>query len=294
MFGQYRIYKNGELVVVTNNLITTAGKKIILRYLAGETGSWGGAIAVGSNSTAASASDTKLKSEFGRGSVSLVASDVVNSRLTFKAELSMDVVGYIYEIGLYPFIVNSSAEYDSKMLISFDTNLDEIVGGVTDSTNYRVGTSSYSVTADASSTATATVSSLGLDFSGYSNNDVFSLSYFINSNISQISIRLKTDSTNYYSANVNPTNVAGYYTKDIAKSVFVATGSPDWSSISSLDFIITANSSGSATVQLDAFRVDDEDTYVDYGLVSRAIVAGGKFKGPNDQLDIEYSVSFSL
>lgn len=62
--GAYKIYSNGLLVSETSNIITNLGKGIILRYLAGNTGMYAGAICVGTSGVAAAATDTKLGFEF--------------------------------------------------------------------------------------------------------------------------------------------------------------------------------------------------------------------------------------
>lgn len=71
-FGNYKIIKNGEEIVNSNNIITEFGKDMIIKYLSSSTSSWGDTIGVGSDSgTAATSSDYKLTFEFARGEISL-------------------------------------------------------------------------------------------------------------------------------------------------------------------------------------------------------------------------------
>ena len=64
--GIYSIYKDGQLVSRTQNLITNKGKSAILQYLASGTAEWASVIGIGAYSTAAAVTDDKLYYEITR------------------------------------------------------------------------------------------------------------------------------------------------------------------------------------------------------------------------------------
>jgi len=66
MYGVYRVYKDGEMISESNNLITSNGKDVIHQYMAGIIQDWASSIAVGAYDTAATINDYKLKYEISR------------------------------------------------------------------------------------------------------------------------------------------------------------------------------------------------------------------------------------
>lgn len=67
--GEYAIILDGKEVARSKNLITTAGKSIIKKFLIGSYPVWGSAIGLGVMPTAATAADTRLKFEADRRSI---------------------------------------------------------------------------------------------------------------------------------------------------------------------------------------------------------------------------------
>lgn len=295
MKGRYRVFKNGLLVAEQDNLITTSGRTIILRYLAGNIGSFAGALAAGTSATAANLADTKLGFEFMRGEINVSAPLVASNTVVFKASMPLNSSGKVYELGLYPYITQSNAEYAGSLFIGFDPVTETLSGGGVNTTNYRIGAESYSLTAPLSSTATAVSSLIRGNFGAYGPTDTFSLAYFLNdANTASIRVRLLVDSGNYYTYTITTGSTAGYFVSDFAKSAFTATGAPAWDNISSAEFMITARAAGATTVQLDGMRVNDVDVYPEYALVSRTVLATPITKATGEQMDMEYSIGFNI
>ena len=295
MRGMYKIYLDGKLVNEAPNLITNAGRPLVLRYLAGQTSSIGGSISCGTSGTAASAADVKLGLEFMRGAVLLRGVDYTTNRVIFKATMDPAAAGVIYELGLYPYQINNAAQYGGESFTNFDSSNEPLTGGTANTINFRTSNQSYSVSPALSTSATISLSPIYDDLSGYQDADIFTLGYFINdANTATINIRIKTDAANYYQFSFAPPTVSGYYVRDILKSSFTVVGTPTWANISSLDFIVTAQAAGATTVQLDAFRLNDTDIYQDYGLVSRSVLATPQPKLAGEQMDIEYLLEFNI
>lgn len=294
MRGLYNVYSDGELIASVPNVITDEGRRVILRYLAGNVGQFGGAVAVGSSQQIPASTDTKLYFEYGRGAVDLVAPDFLTSRIIFKAPLPIALSGVIYELGLYPFMVAPSSDFASNIITGFDPSVEGLSGGTANTANYRIGIESYQLSAAASGTTTATLARTG-SYEGYAPEDVFTLGYFVNdANAASIRVRAINDASNYYSYTFTPPTVPGYYTKDFRKADFVKTGNGDWNTITSLDFRLTAGAGGTAVVQLDGLRVSSTTQYIDYALVSRAVLGAPIFKPVNQQMDIEYVLEFAV
>lgn len=295
MRGYYNIYSNGELVNHTPNIITDEGRRLILKYLAGNIATLAGAISVGTSGVAPVRSNTKLGFEFSRAVVDVSSPDFVAGRVIYKGTLPTSIGGKIYELGMYPSVDGPMTEFNSRLITGFDAGVEPLTGGLISLTNYRIGAESYAVTAVASGTSTASLTSTRGDFSGFGDDDSFSLSYFINdANTSSIRVRMMTDAVNYYDSVVIPSSVSGYYTAEFLKSAFVATGTPNWNSISAVQFIVTAKAGGSTTVQLDGFRVNDNTIYSDYALLSRGVLQTPETKALGQQLDIEYVLEFNI
>jgi hypothetical protein len=293
--GHYNLYLDGELVGSADNSITERGAMVILRYLAGQTGNYAGAIAVGNSQVLSARSDTKLFFELARAVVDVAAPDFINSRVVFKATIPLAVSGLVYELGLYPYLQAPASEYASRLITGFEPSSEPFDLGTPNTVNFRIGTESLGLTAAAGTSVAPVLSSTRDDFSGFAPDDTFSLSYFINdANTASIRVSARTDATNYYSYVITPATTAGYFVSEFSKSEFVATGAPDWSQIVDWQFTVTAGSGGSTAVQLDGLRINDNTEYIDYALVSRAVLADPITKIPGQQLDVEYVLDFNI
>lgn len=293
--GQYKIYQEGELLAVVNNLITTEGKKYIQRYLAGQVGRIASSVACGIGGTAATVADTRLQFEIARYPVVLTSADLVNSKLVFKATLPPEVVGTIYELGLWSLDTNIAAgNYSSKLITGFDGTTELWSTGTFNATNARVGADALRLTASASSSSTSEMTNVFYDFSGYSTADQFVLATNGDANTASIKVRFKTDASNYYEITFS-TIAAGYQFLSWTKNQMTATGTPSLANITSIEIVVTAKAGGATTVDLDAIRVEDTDTFSsDYVLVSRGIPGSPIVKGSSAPLDIEYTVGVAF
>lgn len=295
MIGVYRVYLDGCLVAEQPNIITDQGRVIILRYLAESIGSYAGAIAVGSGSSLATRYNNKLDFELARAEIDLRVPYFSTSTVLFKGTLPSNFVGKVRELGIYPTLNAPANSFNSRVITTFNTDSEVISGGTVNYVNTAAGSTSYEVTAAPSTTQTVSLSYLQSDFSGYLPTDSFALAYFTNdTNIATIKVRMKTDSTNYYEFSFTPAGPVNYYVQDFLKNSATVVGSPAWSNISSIDALVTANSGGSTTVQLDALRVNDNNVYGDYGLVSRSVLGQGITKSVNQVMEVEYSLGFNI
>lgn len=294
--GIYRFFEEGRLVGAGSNLLTTEGKKIILRYLAGQRRLIGDTLAVGVGTDAANVADETLNFEFTRATINVISPDFENSKIIFKGTLPIGSQGEIREAGLWSQSESeTSGPFVSRLLFTFDEATETWTGGVFTADPEKIGGDSLSVTATASSTSTSERGSLELDLSGYSDLELFKLSYYVNnSNTSSIVIRFKTDDSNYFSYTIS-TPSSGHSIYEFDKVSGTSTGSPDWSNITEVELRVTATSGGSTTVDFDAIRIEDTDSLnPEYVLISRVVLGTPLQKTADKQMDIEYTWEITL
>ncbi len=295
MIGTYSFKQDGKVLAKSKNVLTQYGRETFLRFLAGEINEWAGAVVLGSGEAPAALADTRMQYEFLRAAVNLKVSRVSTNSVIIRGILPADTAGRIYEAGLVSSLVNPNTQGIGAVLASFNPQIEDVVGGTEDATNYRVSDRSISVAPGAGASVTVSYPAYVNDFSTYQNYDTFSLAYFNrNANADSIRVRAYVDSTNYFTFTVVPGITTGYRIAEWTRSQFVATGTPSWEDISSLEFLVTAGTGGAASVSLDALRINDVDSYVDYGLVSRSVLTAAVEKFEGQELEVEYEVQFTF
>ena len=290
MIGKYTFKENGVIVGESYNLITTAGRKAIIDYMAGYTARLAGGLVVGIGTLAATLSDKTLQFEVGRCPVDLSAADYANNAVVFKGQLPAELECTIYEVGAKT-LPTSSAMYDSQLLLDFNSS-DTFSAGTLSPTNSRLG-QALNITAAASTTTTSVISNIFYDLSGYGPSDQFTLIYRANNAfVSNLTMRFKTDSSNYYAVSFGAPTSGTYAIISFNKSVPVANGSPDWGNITSVEFSVTATSGGTASIDIDGLRVEDRDSNREEDvLVSRSVLGTPVTKTIGIPLDIEYAIT---
>lgn len=291
MRGKYTFKQNGVIVGESENIITTAGRKAIVDYMAGYTQRIGSAINLGIGTTAATLADKSLALEVLRIPVDTTGADYANNAVIFKGQIPANREFIIYETGLQSIYVNG-AQYDSKLLLDFNADTDVWSAGTFDSTYSRLG-QGLRLQPAANGTAVSTLSGVFFDLSGYSDVDQFLFAYRANNaNTSSLLLRFKTDASNYYAVSMGAVPNGVYTITPFNKSVPVATGSPSWANITSIDVQVIAGAGGAADVMLDALRIEDRDNFrEDNVLVSRSVLGTPVTKTFGVPLDVEYAIS---
>ena len=282
-------------------MITADGKLHVKRYMAGYVPAIAQSIAFGIGTTAEASTDTKLQFEVSRSDIVLTAYDFTTDRLVFKAAVPEEFGGVINEVALYSVASNASAgEYGSQLITTFDSDTEQWIDATTLSdpaytTTARIGADSLNHTPAASTTQTSSLSDVSLDLGGYSGNDRFVLAFNVNNaNTSGIKFRFLTDATNYYDISLGA-QTAGYKVVEVAKSAAVATGAPDWSSITQLAVLTTSKSTGASDIDYDAIRIEDMDTInPNYVMVNRKVLGTPFVKSEGVVQEIEVSLSISI
>lgn len=297
--GTYIFYEDGEEIYRSANIITKFGKRFFTNFIAGNIESSDKDLAIGIDSTAATVDNTRLGFEFYRTPVNLSSTDIqtANSTTTYavvyKATLPQDIVGTISEVGLYPSTRTSLNNFDSRFLTDFSSSLDWVdASGFHPETvfeNAKIGNSLLTLSTD------EYTSNAFLNFSGYSSLDTFRIAYYCNNtSAGTIKIRLYSSDTDYYEYAVSISNTVGYkISSDISISslLTVGGGSPDSSEI----IKIGISKTGSADVDIDAIRINDEDTFDPiFGLISRSVLSPAVTKSAGRQIDIEYRLDLSF
>lgn len=271
MKGVYRFYQAGVLVGEAENLITTEGKRHIIKFLAKYVGNIAGGIAVGVGNTAANVADTSLEFETARVPVDLVSADYANTAIIFKGKLDANMAGTIYETGLWSEF-DSGVVYGSKLLLDFNSTNDVWTTGTWTSTTQRIGADNLRLAPATSATVTSSLAGVFFDFSGYSNVDEFKLAYNVNTSfVATAKLVFHTDASNYFTYTIT-TPTTGYKITTFNKTNFTTTGTPSWGNIISVDVVVTSTGGGSGSVDFDGLRIEDRDLFSEqFVLVSRAV-----------------------
>lgn len=184
MKGTYTWYIDGEKAGESSNVITTAGKDAILRYLAGMVPSYARSIALGVDNTAATVDDTDLGFEYTRAVVNLGTvdvSDTAHKKVVFKASFPAGLAMNVKEMGLFSFDKNpASGAYTGTVITQFDNDepwattdgANPTFVDLSDGSLNRIGDSSLVSQQDTDGTITTmTYDFTNIDLSGYSATD---------------------------------------------------------------------------------------------------------------------------
>lgn len=292
----YRFYQNGQLLATCPNVVTDEGKRLIMRYLAGQAKAIGGSIGVGTGSAAVATSDSRLTHEFDRATIYLTSPDYLNKKIIYKGSINERTVGSIHEVGLFSAELPSvGGGSPSRALASFERDLEAWTGGTYASGNHRIGFEALRL-APAASGSVSSVLPVSLDLAGYSNSDVFSVAvHNLNANTSSLSLRFRgTDDLTHYAFTTTAAVPVGYTVFNFAKSSFVKTGAVDWSLINSIQLTVNAGAGGAAQVDWDGIRVESTALDEDNVLVSHALLTTPISKTEGVAMDIEYALEVAI
>lgn len=274
-------------------MITAKGRTFIRRYLAGVSGDLVGAISVGVGETAADLSDTAMEFEFARIPVDVIGYDFAADRLVFKGAMDDSLSGNIYEVGIWTSEINSSAgNQGSKIITSFDSATENWSNDVYDSTHTRIGVDSL-IHNPTSAQTTSILTGVSLDFIESSSQDKFLIAYYVDdANCSEVALRFRTDSSNYYEF-ITAAPGAGYHVDSFKKGTADVTGSPSWNDINSIQVATTGV--GTTLVSYDGVRLEDTDTAApEYGLVARTVLVAPVEKIDGRVQDIEFTLAVTF
>jgi hypothetical protein len=301
--GTYLIKVDGTVVASVKNTITTGGKKVMAGYLAGIIPSWAGSVAVGVGNSAAAVGDTYLDFEVDRvpvssRSVAYGAGAGGAHRIFVKGSLPETLECTIYELGIFSAATDSSVDSSTSLLISTAESAEDweeydgadwIDISTTPDESNRLGGDAITLSVGATSKKFR-LTGLSLDLSDSKATDKFIfLTKLMSGTLSSVTIRIKTDESNYvsYSPSVASFVTGTYAAVEFNRSLWTATGTPDWSNINTVEIEIASGSSGAIIV--DGVRLQEARTIdSDDQLFSRAVLPVPIVKNSGSQMEIEY------
>lgn len=308
--GTYIFYEDGKEICRQSNVITKFGKRFLTNFIAGNVPSLSKDLAFGIDATAATENDTRLGFEFYRLPILFGSTDIQTTAGTtsysvvYKTTVPQDVVGNIYEVGLYPSTRSSVNNFDSKFITDFDSITDwedsSNNNPLLTTSNYRIGGNLLRMYTNASTSKEYKATIPKLDLSGYSTADTLKIAYYReDANLSTIKVRLYSEDTKYYEVTITPSAGTGYkISSDILLSTVFAgatSPAPDNTNINQVGIIVTAGAGGNAYVGLDGLRINDEDTFDPiFGLISRSVLGSPITKVAGRQVDVEYRLDLSF
>lgn len=296
MNGTYRFYQDGRLLRESKNLLTTEGKRAILRFLAGRGGSIGSSIALGTGVTPATVNDSRLTFEADRVTIDVISVLYNDSLIVFKGTIPQEIEYSIYEAGVFNMPSNPVVSDNPRIIATFDDTDESWSNGTIVVSNARAGTTTLRLQPNASGTLEA-VAPIVADFSGFTVDDNFTVAITKgNTNASSIILKFKDLAGNQFALTKSISALAlGYNVVTFRKGDFVATGAIDWSNISYMTVSATATSGGQADVYFDAVRVEDDDAITgDYALLSRSVLQTPLIKSAEAPMDVEYALELNF
>lgn len=291
--GEYRFYQSGRLLGVSKNLITTAGKAHVLKYMAGAAAQIGDSIAVGVGEDPATVNDLRLSYEVDAQTLSQIGVNTADSKLVFKASLLPSIAVRISEVGLWVLKTTASGGNTSRSLISADPVTETWLGASWDSTS-RISSESLLLTPSQSLFESAKMTTFNQNLNGYSNSDEFVIAYEAVSNVDSMVINFYTTEQDYFSATFTNTGT-GYKIARLLKDSCTSSGAPLWSNIEYISVGAWASSAGPGVARFDGLRIE-RNTNIDSAsvLISRSKLAVPILKAAAEPLDIEYTMGFNL
>lgn len=277
--------------ITTENLITTKGRQLILAYLAGDIAFWGDELAVGVSNVAPALGDVRMGYELSRNFVTVTEPDPVNNTVLLKGTLPREVIGDIYEIGLFSSASKIAKAIPPAPLTDFNTVYMDVTNLTAETTNSRIGEGGAALTAAAGATATGSVNNLRIPLEGRAPEDELTLAYHNSGNASGVEIRFYTSATTYYTHTFTPAVGYGFY--KWTKANFTTTTAANWIDyVVKIEFRLTASTAGGSTVMFDGIKLETPVDSPDYGLTSRSVLTTPIVKGFDTELEIEYIIQF--
>ena len=310
--GEYVFYEDGKEVCRTKNLLTKYGKRFLTSYLAGVVPFDNKDIAIGIGNTAASVNNTQLEFEFYRSAVSLGSIDIQTNSLTgnstysvvYKTTIPADIVGTIYEVGLFPTATDGNSDYSSRFISTFENNLNwlddsGVVASTTTTPTPRIGNTWFSISATSNASNKYNLATT-FDLSGYSQNDSLTLAFKQqDTNLDYVFIRFYSSASDYYEMRfAGDSSLLNKVSTSVLSNLYSSgftSGSPDATAINKISVGAKAKSTGGTTVLLDGLRINDEDTFNTYSsIISRSVLTTPITKSYGREIDVEYRIGLSF
>ena len=310
--GEYVFYENGQEIGRSSNLLTKYGKRFLTSYLAGAVNFNNKDIAIGIGNAAASVNDTQLSFEFYRSAVNLGSIDIQTDTNTgtstyavvYKTTIPTDIVGEIYEIGLFPTGTQGNSDYSSRFISTFENNLNWLDDSGNSATTVttptpRIGNTWFSIAATANSSNKYNLATT-FDLSGYSQNDSLTLAFKQqDTNLDYVFVRFYSSSTDYYEIRfAGDSSLLNKVTSLELSNLYNSgynSGSPDPTAIIKIAVGAKAKSTGATTVLLDGLRINDEDTFNTFSsIISRSVLITPIVKAFGREIDVEYRIGLSF
>ncbi len=292
MVGRYTVSLDGEIVAESNNLITTAGRITILRFLASISSLYAASIAIGVSDVAPTVDDVELGFEVSSAVINLRSVDYTNSEILFKATFPVGERIVVKEIGMYP----DNSVTRSSMIYYFDTDESWNIVEVVNLTDVRLGDSGIQNTAIAGGTIDTSQASQ-LNFGDLLLEDKLCLAFLTyDDNCDYIRLTFTdvngdTMSADYVPvAHIEDPGTGQYQIIEVLKGDF--TGQDKlWNQIVSAQFEIQAKPAVDTQITLDGFRTSDSNVPTGSEIVSKTSLGSEIIKEKDVTLDIQYSLS---
>ena len=292
--GTFVITKGNKEVFRSSNIITDAGRIVILKYMSGGGDFFADSLAIGVDTSAPATTDTGLGFEVSRLPITVSVSDPENSKVLFKSSFPEGIQLKINEIGLF-----SSQQGDNSYLHS-TFGLDEQWEGelYTNNVDTRIGLSGTAVDLDANSTVTISKPTIS-NLSYLGSEDVFRLAVILyDDNCESIAIKftdidggemLGTYAIPTYTSSPDPQ----YEIIDLEQVEFSGLTNL-WGSITKMDMVVVSKVAGATTIVLDGLRIIDNNIQLGSEIIAKTGLSEEVVKLATESLEVQYSLSVPI
>lgn len=271
-------------------MITSNGKQVFKRFLAGQASQIAGSLSVGAGATAATVNDSRLAYEAERINISSVSVDPDSDKIVFRAILPPGRIKTIYEIGLW---ANPISLASGRNLALFNTSTPWTNATITNA-NGRLSQNTMQISYVANGTTNAELTGANEELSIFSSADSIVVGYHVTVNLSSVRVRLGRDSSNYFEFLLPAATANSYNVARLALSAATVVGTPSWGAISYIAVRPSATAAGGGNLFLDGIRVEQNSINENNLLVARTVLTTPYVVNQTIDNDIEYSLAVAI
>lgn len=271
-------------------MITSNGKRVVKRFLAGQVGQIAGSLSVGVGNTAANVNDSRLVYEVERINITSVSVDPDSDKIVFRAMLPPGRIKTIYEIALWN---NPLSIANGRNLGIFATTT-PWANATLSNANGRASQNTMQINYVANGTTNAELAGANEDLSIFSASDSLVIGYHATTNLSSVRVRLGRDASNYFEFVLPAATANAYNVARLALSAATVTGAPSWGAITYIAVRPSATAAGAGSIFLDGIRVEQNAINEGNLMVARSVLATPYVVNQTTDNDIEYSLVVSV
>lgn len=253
------------------------------RLFGGQVAAFATSMSIGVSNVAETVNDVVLGGEVANLPIDSRSASEFGYEAVYRTAFPAASAYAVYEVGLY----NDTNE---RLTRSIDVaSLEDVWANASVVTGPgRMRANVVRVNFSASGTTNAELLTLSEDLSAFVGTDLVTIFFTGHTNLSSFRVRIGKDASNYYQFEVTAP-VAGYNIIRLPISSAVATGAPDWSTVTYLALRPSGSAAGAGTIDFDGIRFEQSVTNSGSILVAREVLASPVLLDQFIASNIEYA-----